>query len=133
MEDHLEQCDVDATQFQIVPFEPIVKDERKKEPPAVKRQRLDDALAILSESPEPPYRCPDCMNESYTPIDYLTHLGEDHFVHAEEDENSFAPNKRKYSYITVQDAVCLMRHQSKCHISSIFRKNIQSEILSQNA
>ena len=101
MEDHREECVVDVTQYQIVPFEPIVKDERKKEPPAVKRKRLDDALAILTESPEPPYRCPDCMNESYTPIDYLTHLGEDHFVHAEEEDNSFAPNKREYYIVWV--------------------------------
>ena len=89
---HLDDCTkLGEPEGQLVQFEPIVKDPNKKEDPEIKRKRLEDALAILTN--EPPYRCPDCMHESFEPIDLLTHLGEDHFMRAESDEESFAPNK----------------------------------------
>ena len=47
-------------------------------------------LAINDGSP--PFRCPDCLHESATPIEFLTHLGSDHVILAQGEDESFQMN-----------------------------------------
>lgn len=93
---HEDGCEIlPEAEGQLVTFEPIIRDPNKREPALIKQKRLEDAVCLITTG-YPPYKCPDCMHDSFTPIEFLTHLGEDHFVVAERDEETFAPNKSNF-------------------------------------